>query len=178
MPSLVRRRERGQTLAIAAVSMVALVGALAMVVDTGMFFVIQRHLQTAADAGALAGAWYDPICPLGSPGCLGEKDWALSVAINVARANSDTIAPLCPGGINVLPPQTGTTLIRPRNVNTIVVTVECEASYSFGRILGLSTKHISASAAAAIGDRISATNGDITDFTGPGPNGRIARLIE
>jgi uncharacterized membrane protein len=176
MPSLVRRRERGQTLAIAAVSMVALVGALAMVVDTGMFFVIQRHLQTAADAGALAGAWYDPICPLGSIGCL--EGSASTVAINVARANSDTIAPLCPGGITVLPPQTGTTLIRPRNVNTIVVTVECEASYSFGRILGLSPKHISASAAAAIGDRISATNGDITDFTGPGPNGRIARLIE
>jgi hypothetical protein len=73
-------------------------------------------------------------------------------------------------------------------VNTIVVTVECDAGYSFGRILGLNTKRISASAAAAIGDRD--LNGDMTDFTADPATAnlactpttpdmcRIARLIE
>jgi hypothetical protein len=85
---------------------------------------------------------------------------------------------------------TGTTLNRPTNVNTIVVTLDCDAGYSFGRILGLGTKHISASAAAALGNR-NATNtptcvntpvlsngGDMTDLSPNAPCGYIARLIE
>ena len=113
------RRQPGQVLALAALAMVAVVGGLAMVIDTGMFFVIQRQLQSAADAGALAGAWHDPICPQSAIGCLGPD--ARVVATQVAQANAETIRSLCPGGITVPTPGTGTQLIRPRNVNTIVV---------------------------------------------------------
>jgi uncharacterized membrane protein len=176
-----RHGASGQTIVIAAIAMVAVVGGLAMVIDAGMFFVIQRQLQSAADAGALAGAWYQPIC-LTPPGCRLSPPTAQSVAQSVARANAETIKGLCGGNISVPPPASGTPLNLPRNVNAIVVTVECDAPYTFGRILGLTTpKHISASAAAAIGDRDA--NGDMTDFTTnpvcPDPDKcRIARLIE
>jgi uncharacterized membrane protein len=206
-----RHRSRGQTIVFAAIAMVALVGGLAMVVDTGMFFVIQRNFHSAADAGALAGAWHNPICPsasncLTSPGvpamvgtsvgtpptcttpppvgtapscapCDGTPGFA---ACDVALANANSVKPLCNGAVHATV-AVGTTLVRPSNVNVIVVTVECDAGYSFGRILGLFTKHISASAAAAIGDRD--TNGDMTDFTSNPvcavpDQCRIARLIE
>src|SRR5687768_15824678 len=115
-----RHRARGQTIVMAALAMVAVVGGLAMVIDTGMFFIVQRQLQSAADAGALAGAWYDPICPLAGNGCRGPALMAQTVARDVAVANAQTITPLCGGGLNVPLPGTGTPLNLPRNVNAIV----------------------------------------------------------
>ena len=50
-----RKGERGQTTALAAIFMVAMVGMLAFVVDAGFFLVARRELQNASDAGALAG---------------------------------------------------------------------------------------------------------------------------
>jgi uncharacterized membrane protein len=202
-----RHRSPGQTIVFAALAMVALVGGLAMVIDTGMFFVVQRDLHSAADAGALAGAWHDPICPNAvgyAPPCL-TSPAAPAMAgtppsascdgtsgfpsCDVALANANTIKPLCSGVVHATV-STGTTLIRPSNVNTIVVTLECDAGYSFGRILGLGTKHISASAAAALGNR-NATNtptcintpvlsngGDMTNLSANAPCGYVARLIE
>jgi uncharacterized membrane protein len=181
---------------MAALAMVAIVGGLAMVVDTGMFLVVQRQLQSAADAAALAGAWHDPICPKqyalcdgvplaappGPPGqsmtCDGSAQYT---ACDVAAANTATIGGLCYGAIKTSV-AAGTTLIRPRAVNTIVVTVECDATYSFGRILGLGSKHISSSAAAVIGNRDATPPGcagtEITNFEQMAPCGRVARLIE
>jgi uncharacterized membrane protein len=188
-PQSVGRRQRGQTIVLAAVAMVAVVGGLAMVVDAGMFFVIQRQLQTAADAGALAAVWYDPVCPgvyTGAPpnGCLTSRT-PVAVAQEVAKANADTIKQLCGGTVVPATVTTGTTLIRPSNVSTVVVTVECEAGYSFGRILNLNRKHLTASAAAALGNRTGTVVGAVTtcysDMTdlGPGaPCGYIARLID
>lgn len=63
MQQIVTHRQRSQAILMAALSMMAVIGGLAIVIDIGMFMVIQRQLQSAADAGALAGAWYDPICP-------------------------------------------------------------------------------------------------------------------
>src|SRR5690349_10894955 len=89
------QRQRAQAMAFAAIGMVSLVGAVAIVVDNGMFLVAQRQMQAAADAGALAGAWYDPICPSGQSGCLGSPGQALTVARDVAQANAAQVAPLC-----------------------------------------------------------------------------------
>ncbi len=180
-----RRRTRGQTIVVAAIAMVAVVGAVAMVIDTGMFFVIQRQLQSAADAGALAGAWYHPVCPAGVEACHpGTTPSAQDIGHDIAMANAQTINGLCGGTVNVPPPNVGSIQLNlPQGVNVIVVTVECDAPYTFGRILGLVTpRHISASAAAGIGDR--APSGDLTTFsTNPGcadpiNNCRIARLLE
>jgi hypothetical protein len=57
---------------IAALAMAAMLGAVSMVIDAGVFFVIQRQLQDAADAAALAAVWYDPGCDaatMGIDGC-------------------------------------------------------------------------------------------------------------
>jgi uncharacterized membrane protein len=180
-----RHRAPAQTIVIAAVAMVAVVGAVAMVIDAGMFFVIQRQLQSAADAGALAGAWYDPVCPASAEACHPTTTpSAADVGHAIALANAQTVNGLCGGSVNVPPPNVGSIQLNlPQGVNVIVVTAECDAPYTFGRILGLLTpRHITASAAAGIGDR--AANGDLTNFvTNPGcadpvNTCRIARLLE
>src|SRR5262252_5073765 len=48
-------RQQGQTIAVAAVVLVAIVGALAFVIDLGFQMETRRELQNAADAAALAG---------------------------------------------------------------------------------------------------------------------------
>jgi Putative Flp pilus-assembly TadE/G-like len=50
------RSESGQVFVFVAVIMTALIGMTALVVDVGSWYQAQRHLQTAADAAALAGA--------------------------------------------------------------------------------------------------------------------------
>jgi hypothetical protein len=51
-----RQRESGQVLVLFALAVVAIVALLAVVVDGGFLYVQRRTAQTAADAGALAGA--------------------------------------------------------------------------------------------------------------------------
>lgn len=50
------RWQRGQTLAIVALMLVALIAMLALVIDVGNIYSERRMLQNAADSGALAGA--------------------------------------------------------------------------------------------------------------------------
>ena len=50
------RNDSGQAVVFVAVGLFALVGMAALVIDGGAWRQTQRHLQTAADAGALAGA--------------------------------------------------------------------------------------------------------------------------
>jgi hypothetical protein len=49
-------RERGQILPLAALSMVTLMSFAAMAVDAGNLYAVKRHMQTAADAAAIAAA--------------------------------------------------------------------------------------------------------------------------
>jgi len=51
-----RRLEHGQVLALITMSMVILLGFLALAVDVGMLWSERRHMQTAADAAAVAAA--------------------------------------------------------------------------------------------------------------------------
>jgi hypothetical protein len=51
-----RRDERGQSLALIAVTIGALMGMVALVIDLGILYVARREARTAADASALAGA--------------------------------------------------------------------------------------------------------------------------
>jgi Putative Flp pilus-assembly TadE/G-like len=50
------REERGSVLVITAISMVAMLGMTALVVDVGSWYQVRRQAQDAADAAALAGA--------------------------------------------------------------------------------------------------------------------------
>ena len=50
------RSERGTVLPLVALSMVALTGMMGLGLDVGSLYRHRRNMQTAADAGALAGA--------------------------------------------------------------------------------------------------------------------------
>ena len=50
------RHESGQAIVFVIAIMTVLIGIGALVIDGGSWFRTQRHLQTAADAAALAGA--------------------------------------------------------------------------------------------------------------------------
>src|SRR5712692_3882666 len=52
-----RRRESGQMMAIAAISMVALVAMVGLSVDVGYARFEKRRMQTAADSAAIAAAY-------------------------------------------------------------------------------------------------------------------------
>ena len=60
------KRERGQMLAIVAVSIVAMTACGAFVMDVGAWYRAQRATQSAADAAALAGAQKLPVDALGA----------------------------------------------------------------------------------------------------------------
>jgi hypothetical protein len=53
---MIRRAESGQVLSLTVISMVVLIGFVALSVDVGLLWSERRHMQTAADAAAIAGA--------------------------------------------------------------------------------------------------------------------------
>jgi Flp pilus assembly protein TadG len=55
------RSQRGQTLPIITLFMFAMLGMCALAIDVGSWYQQKRSIQSAADAGALAGAAYLPI---------------------------------------------------------------------------------------------------------------------
>jgi hypothetical protein len=71
------RCESGQAFVFVAFVLMALVGMAALVIDGGSWYRAQRHLQTAADAAALAGAQELPT----------NQTSATTVALDYARRN-------------------------------------------------------------------------------------------
>jgi hypothetical protein len=71
------RGESGQAFVLVALALFALVGMAALVIDGGSWYRAQRHLQTAADAAALAGAQELPTKP----------STATDVALDYAKRN-------------------------------------------------------------------------------------------
>src|SRR5262245_60965374 len=83
--------ERGQALVIVAIAMVALIGAVAIVIDGGNAFAQTRRAQNAVDAAAEAGATQLARRLVGVPGT--DDDWSQNVldAVNAtATANGVT----------------------------------------------------------------------------------------
>jgi Flp pilus assembly protein TadG len=86
-----RRRQRGAVMIVFALSMVALFGFMALVIDLGRVYVVRTELQNAADAAALAGAkelnqTYAGVCGTSSGPCL--PDSAVARAIAMAAQNN------------------------------------------------------------------------------------------
>lgn len=179
---------------MAGLAMVAMVGALAMVVDAGMFFIIDNQLQSAADAGALAGVWVGPPCkpfiepgpPVVTHGCTdGLQPDTDAIARKYVEANLGLAEGLCagPDGQTALVSEQygpGQILVTPK-LSVYSVTVDCQARHWFARIfpgLPLSV-HISKSAAATIGYPDRSGPHDVTNVRDPGdpPNQQlVARL--
>jgi hypothetical protein len=185
MTTAVRSRNRGQTIVFAAIGIVALVGASALVIDLGIFFVIQRQMQNAADTAALAAVWYAPVCDPAVPAC--QTTWPgphppacttpprpdevpCSVALAYADRNLDLVSGLCSGpygnaarpNIESYPALPHYFLTSGGAVAIYVVAIDCDAPYWFGHIFPkLLSHHIAANAAATIGWR--GPNGDLAN---------------
>ena len=87
------KSERGQSLVIVALGLVAFVAILALVLDGGNAYAAKRQAQNAADAGALAGATY--MCRYKDPGGGEAKAEEYAIINNgatsaVATANMDS----------------------------------------------------------------------------------------
>jgi uncharacterized membrane protein len=152
------RRQPAQAIGLAAVSLVAMVGMLAFVIDAGMLFMAHREAQDAADAAALAG-----VRDLSDGGttCSG----ACADDVNrYATANYAILSRLCshPGAPS---PQVGS--LNTPHVPTLTVVVSCDASLTFGRILwsggNSPTFTVKGTAVAAIGNL--GPGGQLADFT-------------
>jgi hypothetical protein len=180
--------------------MVAMLGAVSMVIDAGVYFVLQRQLQNAADAAALAAVWYKPACPPTAPwvaaGCQTTisgspapqcnpflDPFPCTAAVETAQANWGQASLLCqgpnlPAGTIPVNISTGAgQVLNLPNVQPYVVTLSCDAPHWFARVLpGVNlTMKISVSSAAALGWL--GSNGQLVGDPPP-PNARlVARLI-
>jgi len=98
----IKRSERGQVMAMIAMSAIVLVGFAGLAIDGGMVFADRRHAQNAADASALAGAglaalymdndltYYDNFS-CGSASLTAISTVAVDTAINRAFSNDYSI---------------------------------------------------------------------------------------
>jgi Flp pilus assembly protein TadG len=192
-------------MALAVVSMVTMLGALSMVIDAGVYFVVKAQLQNAADAAALAAVWYTPACPSTwqSAGCQASYPnpdatncstpsgnvGPCSAAEDVVRANWSVALSLCsgpklaPGTIPVtlsahpgLPPNFSDLVVP--SVTPYVVTLDCQAPHWFARFIpGVNLiMDINANATAALGWR--GPSGELLGDPRPVSNPPlVARLI-
>lgn len=120
------RDERGAVLVIAAVSMVAILGMCAFAIDVGSWYQVERQAQAAADAGALAGA---NDLPCATAGCA-TADAQAYVTSNISGATATITAPY--NG----------------SASEIEVTVTKVAPSFFGKLLGVNSATVSATAVA------------------------------
>jgi hypothetical protein len=138
-----RRRvgnEQGQLLPLLGLLLVALLGISAVVIDVGRAYLVQRNLQSSADAAALAAAQALP---------------SESSATTTARAYSSR-----PGGKNERPsdfPTVSTSVqvscrdhFRCSPVNAVEVRESAHVPSGFARVLGRDSFDVSARAVAAI----------------------------
>lgn len=127
MSHLLRSR-KGQSTAILAVVLTGLMGAMTVSIDAGRVFVAKEQLQSAADAGALAGAAYLPQSP----------NEALAAATSTAEANGLASGQVSAAIVGALR-------------NEIQVTVTTTEPLIFGPVIGLPSASVKAGAVAASG---------------------------
>jgi hypothetical protein len=137
-----KRRQCGQALLLVTLALSVIIGVAGLVADGGLLWTTKRHMQTAADAAAIAGAtalWQNPL--------------AISNAIN----NADNLSSLNAftngaGQVNVtvnIPPASGNYAGQPGFVEVIVQQLR---PVYFMRIFGYSSSTVVARAVAGQGN--------------------------
>lgn len=158
----VRRRDRGVSLLMVAVSLVVVLGFMALAIDLASLYVAHTEAQHAADAAALAGAkgivdsGYLTLAP--SPSDLLSillasafaRNYAQNEAVAVARQNKIVGQQLPTGNISVtFPNGTPVPATPPLQPQVRVAVGPVAVPTFFGKIFGRSTVNISAIATAA-----------------------------
>jgi len=132
------------------------IGVLGLVLDVGIFRLIDREFENAAAAAALAAAWYDPVCPVPTnPQFLGPdtrcttnksdgtprpdntyqpqpNDTATQVAVDIANRNLGLAKKLCSDVPTI---QVNTGSIQNPSANAVSVIISCHAPFLAGAIL-------------------------------------------
>ena len=135
---MTNERDSGQIFVIVAMFLVVLMGCAALAIDIGDFRAHRRQMQTAADAGALAGAMQLPPFSDGSQTC--------SRASYYERQNSNLTNArnlIVNGNLD-----TSSCTILGQSVR--VAPVEDSVPYAFGRVLGFINTDIHAQARARV----------------------------
>jgi Flp pilus assembly protein TadG len=91
-------QEGGQVIVFVVAILTVLIGISALVIDSGHWFHTQRHLQTAADAAALAGVQNLPSDPSGASGV--ASTYAQDNYLGSATAITFPTTPSPPCGVN------------------------------------------------------------------------------
>jgi hypothetical protein len=160
-------RQPAQIALIMPIAVLACIGILGLVLDIGIFRVIDSEFENAADAAALAAAWYDPVCPSidrpglpADPRCLtnpdgtlrtdNTRDSASTIASRVASANLGLASRLC-ADTPVVNPQIHS--IQSPNAQALSVIVSCHAPYLAGAAIQVNSgsSQITRWATAALG---------------------------
>lgn len=157
-----RARERGQALVLVALSLVVLLGMAAVAIDAGRFMTQRRFVQNAADAAALAAA---NVVVNQSTATVGTARQAARTVLAVDLAgspvgapsfaaadppvfNGATYGPNLADGI-VLTDSSGTPLPDSAaldSVSDVRVALSGPVSFTFGRVVGITTGTVSATA--------------------------------
>jgi hypothetical protein len=112
-------RQPAQTLVLAALAMTAMIGALSMVVDAGVYFVLKQELQNTADAAVLNAVWYAPACIDGGTGTWWNA--------GCQPSNPDPTAQQCTSGPNVAwDPKPCTAAVNAAQVNWGIAASLCQ----------------------------------------------------
>ncbi len=137
MRSANNRRERGMTIVLLAVFLVALFAMAALAIDLGFAYTARTSAQHAADAAALAGAYTFTKTGLVQP------DAAIDAAKGAAQANYVLGAPavITNGDVNVSIPDRRVTVTVPRTGGSGISTV-------FARVLNIRSLDVVAQATA------------------------------
>ena len=130
LPGATQRGERGQALVLFVLAAGVLFGFTAMAVDVGLILQERRNLQNTADAAALAGAIELPE----SPGAAhaNAQQWAEANGINTGAGDQLDIT------VDITD-------------NSVMVRVEREQGFIFGRVLGLASTQVHADSTARVG---------------------------
>ena len=125
------RTEKGQTLLLFVLALAVLIGFVAMAIDVGLLYEDRRHLQNTADAAALAGVAELPS----NPALAKQKaeEWAVNNGVSSSEIKSVEVR----------------TTDFPND--TLFVEVETSFDWVFGRVLGMTSDNVGASAAARMG---------------------------
>ncbi len=137
--SRLRHEEGGQVIAFAAISLLAVIGMAAYVIDVGNDYRAHRQLQAAADAAAVAGA--EQLPNVAAATAAAQQYSASAGGKNLSGSLpgvTTTVTTKCISGIPCNP------------ANTIVVTQTATVPSIFGQVLGLGSATVSAKSTAAM----------------------------